>query len=190
MLYSMSDARGTGNSSSHSAAALDPETLAVAQRIRARQCVRVGLFPLHAGMQVLPTARRLALAFEALGDRVHVLDTESPPALAERSGTPDVGDARARSAPGEEGLAVRPEVPVGGDRPAALERALEDSSARFDRVLVAFGRPAVAGSGASLLYVVDGVVLMARPGGATEFRLHEWLRRIDPQRHLGVLLVE
>jgi len=37
---------------------------------------------------------------------------------------------------------------------------------------------------------VDGVVLMARPGGATEFRLHEWLRRIDPQRHLGVLLVE
>ena len=100
---------------------LDPETLAVAQRIRARQCARVGLFPLHAGLQVMPTARRLALAFEVLGDRVDVLDTETPPALAEGSGAPD-----------------------GGDRPAALERALEDSFARFDRVLVVFGKPAVA----------------------------------------------
>ena len=167
MLYSMSDARGTGNSSSQSATTLDPEALAVARRIRARECARVGLFPLHAGLQVMPTARRLALAFQALGDRVDVLDTESPPASAERTGTPDAND-----------------------RPAALERALEDSSARFDRVLVAFGKPAVAGPAASLLYILDGVAFVARSGGATEFRLHKWLRRIDPQRRLGVLLVE
>jgi hypothetical protein len=190
MLYSMSDARGTGNSSSQSAAKPDPEALAAARRIRARACASVGLFPLHAGIEVMPTARRLALAFELLGDRVDVLDSESPPVSAERTGTPDAGDGRAPSARGEVGRAVRPEAPVGGDRPAALERALEDSSARFDRVLVAFGKPAVTGPAASLLYVVDGVVFIARSGGATEFRLHKWLRRIDPQRRLGVLLVE
>jgi hypothetical protein len=98
---------------------------------------------------------------------VDVLDTESPPASAERTGTPDASD-----------------------RPAALERALEDSSACFDRVLVVFGKPAVAGPAASLLHILDGVAFVARSGGATEFRLHKWLRRIDPQRRLGVLLVE
>jgi hypothetical protein len=112
-------------------------------------------------------ARRLARAFEALGDQVDILDTQSPPATAERPG-----------------------IPRADDRPAALERALEDSSARFGRVLVAFGASAVAGPAASLLHALDGVVLVARPGGATEFRLHKWLRLIDPERQLGVLLVE
>jgi hypothetical protein len=71
-----------------------------------------------------------------------------------------------------------------------LERALEDAAAGFNRVLVAFGAPGVAGPAASLLYALDGVVLVTRSGGATEFRLHKWLRRIDPQRQLGVLFVQ
>jgi hypothetical protein len=56
--------------------------------------------------------------------------------------------------------------------------------------LVAFGAPGVAGPAASLLYALDGVVLVTRSGGATESRLHKWLRRIDPQRQLGVLFVQ
>jgi hypothetical protein len=128
----------------------------------------VGLVPLHAGFEVLPTARRLARAFEALGDEMGVLDASSPTA-------------------GTKGLGTPPRV---DDGPTALQRALADSSARFARVLVAFGAKAVADPAASLLYALDGVVLVARPGGATEFRLHKWLRRIDPQRQLGVLLVE
>jgi len=135
--------------------------------IKERGCARVGLVPLHAGFEVMPTVRRLARAFEVLGGEVDIIDTQSPPAAAERAGLPRLQD-----------------------RPAALERALEDSGARFGRVLVAFGAPAAAGPAASLLYALDGVVLVARPGGATEFRLHKWLRRIDPQRRLGVLLVE
>jgi hypothetical protein len=184
MLYSMFDARGTGNSSSPPAAGLDPEALAVARRIRAQDCAKVGLVPLHAGLDVMPTARRLACAFEVMGDRVAVLDTDSPPVPAEQTGTPDPSEGRAPSARGKVGRADA------GDRPAALERALEDAGARFNRVLVAFGAPGVAGPAASLLYALDGVVLVTRSGGATESRLHKWLRRIDPQRQLGVLFVQ
>lgn len=158
MLYSMFDARRTGNSSSRPADGLDPEALAVARRIRAQECAKVGLVPLHASLQVMPTAQRLARAFVVLGDRVDILDTESPP--------------------------------VRDDHPAVLERALEDAAARFNRVLVVFGALGGADPVASLLYALDGVVLVARSGRATEFRLHKWLRRIEPQRRLGVLLVE
>jgi len=167
MLRIMLDARGQGNGSPRPAGGLDPETLAAAQRIRARGCAKVGLVPLHAGLEVMPTARRLAQAFEALGDEVGILDALSPTAGTKQPGTPRVDDGS-----------------------TALQRALGDSSARFARVLVAFGAQAVADPAASLLYALDGVVLVARPGGATEFRLHKWLRRIDPQRQLGVLLVE
>ena len=167
MLCCILDARGTGNASSPPVEGLDPEVLATARRIRERGCAKLGLVPMHAGLAVMPTARRLALAFEILGDRVDILDTESPPATSERTGTSDAAD-----------------------RPAALERALEDACARADRVLVAFGAPAATGPAASLLYALDGVVLIARSGGATEFRLHRWLRRIEPKRRLGVLLVE
>ncbi|HJX54662.1 MAG TPA: hypothetical protein VJ801_17985 [Polyangia bacterium] len=177
----MFDARRTGNSSSPPAGGLDPETLVVARRIRAQDCAKVGLVPLHAGLDVMPTARRLACAFEVMGDRVAVLDTDSPPVPAEQTGTPEAGEGSAPSARGKVGRA---------DRPAALERALEDAGARFNRVLVAFGAPGVAGPAASLLYALDGVVLVTRSGGATESRLHKWLRRIDPQRQLGVLFVQ
>ena len=190
MLYSMSDAQGTGNSSSRPAGGLDPETLAVARRIRAQDCAKVGLVPLHAGLDVGATARRLARAFSVLGDRAAVIDTGSPRAPADRTGSPDESDGRARSERGEVGRAARPEAPVVGDRPAALERALEDAAVHFNRVLVAFGTSSGAGPAASLLYALDGVVLVTRPGGATEFRLHKWLRRIDRRRRLGVLLVQ
>jgi hypothetical protein len=163
----MLDARAPGNGSSRPAVDVDPETLAVARRIRERACAKVGLVPLHGGLEVMPTARRLARAFEILGDQVDILDTLAPPATAERAGVARLDD-----------------------RPAALERALEDSAARFARVLVAFAAPAGTGPAASLLFALDGVVLIARSGGATEFRLHKWLRRIDPERHLGVLLIE
>jgi len=190
MLYSMFDAPGTGNSSSRPAGRLDPETLAVARRIRERDCAKVGLVPMHAGLDVGLTTRRLARAFRILGDRVAVIDTMAPSAPAESAGSPDPRDGRARNARGEVGRAVRSEVPAAGDRPAVLERALEDAAARFNRVLVAFGAPGGAGPVASLLYALDGVVLLSRSGGATEFRLHKWLRRIDPQRRLGVLFVQ
>jgi len=167
MLYSMFDAQGTGNRSSRRAGGLDPETMAVARRIRVQGRAKVGLVPLHAGLDVGATARRLARAFWILGDRAAVIDTVSPRAPADRAGRPD-----------------------GGYRPAALERALEDAAARFNRVLVAFGAIDGAGSAASLLHALDGVVLVTRSGGATEFRLHKWLRRIDPQRRLGVLFVQ
>ena len=122
---------------------------------------------MHAGVEIMPTAQRLARAFAVLGDRVDILDTESPPAAAGGTGT------------------------LGSDAcSAVLERALEDACARADRVLVAFAAPAGTGPAASLLYALDGVVLVARAGGATEFRMHKWLRRIDKQRQLGVLLVE
>jgi NAD(P)-dependent dehydrogenase (short-subunit alcohol dehydrogenase family) len=146
---------------------VDAEALAVARRIRERGCAKVGLVPLHARLELMPTARRLARAFEVLGDLVDLIDTQSPPAAAERAGVARLDD-----------------------RPAALERALEDSGARFGRVLVVFGALAGTGPATSLLYALDGVVLVTRPGGATEFRLHRWLRRIDPHRRLGVLLVE
>jgi hypothetical protein len=167
MLCCILDARGAENSSSRVAGAVDPEALAAARRIRAQVCAKVGLVPLHAGLEVMPTARRLARAFELLGDQVDILDTQSPPSAAGRAGTPDADD-----------------------RPAALERALDDSCARADRVLVAFGAPDATGPAASLLYALDGVVLITRSGGATEFRLHKWLRKIEPQRRLGVLFVE
>jgi len=150
----------------------------------------VGLVPLHANLQVMPTAQRLARAFEVLGDRVDVLDTGSLPVLTEQTGTLGAGDGRARSARGKGEGAVRPEAPLGSEHPAVLERALEDAGARFSRVLVVFGAPGGAGPAAALLYALDGVVLVARSGGATEFRLHKWLRRIEPQRRLGVLFVE
>jgi hypothetical protein len=141
--------------------------LAFARRIRERGCAKLGLVPMHAGLEIMPTAQRLARALAVLGDRVDILDTESPPAAAGRTGTPDPDD-----------------------RPAVLQRALEDACARADRVLVAFAALAGTSPTASLLYALDGVVLVARSGGATEFSLHKWLRRIEPQRQLGVLLVE
>jgi len=167
MLLPILDARAAGNASSQPAGGVDPESLAVARRIRERGSAKVGLVPLHAGFEVMPTARRLARAFEVLGDQVEILDTQSPPVAVEGTDAPRLDD-----------------------RPAALERALEDAGARLPRVLVAFGAQDGAGPAAALLSALDGIVLVARPGGATEFRLHSWMRRIDPRRHLGVLLVE
>lgn len=74
--------------------------------------------------------------------------------------------------------------------PAAFERALADASARARRVILVLDVPCLKGASASLLTDLDGVVLVTRPGGATEFRLHQLQRAIDGERCLGVLMVE
>lgn len=111
----------------------------------------------------MQVAQKLAQAFKLLGDRVEILDTEAPSSIKLKD---DVG------------------------RPAALERALEDAACRSQRVLVAFYDGGEAGMVGSLCSALDGVLLVARPGGATEFRLHKLLRQIDPNRRLGVLLID
>ncbi|HEX7599236.1 MAG TPA: hypothetical protein VF518_13550 [Polyangia bacterium] len=157
----MLDARGPGNGTTPQAGEVDAQTLAVARRIGPR--TRLGLLPMHHGLEIMQVARRLALAFEVLGDRVVILDTEGP-----------LGD----DGQDESG------------RPAALERALEDASRCSQRVLVAFRPSRVSGFAVSLASAMDGVLLIARPGGTTEFRLHKLQRQIDARRRLGVLLVE
>jgi len=162
MLWSMFDARGRGSGTSATAQELGPDVLAAARQIGRR--ARVGLLPMHADLAVLPVARQLVQAFEILGDSVTILDTEAP-WLTQRS---------------EAGV-----VP-----PAVLERALEDACARARRVLVAFSAGDLEGPAASLFAALDGILLLARPGGSSEFRLHKLLRHIDGKRALGVLLVE
>jgi hypothetical protein len=178
MLLGMLDAGARGNGSSLLAGGLGADALAAARRIGAR--VRVGLLPMHGGLPIMLVARLLAQAFEAMGDTVAILDTEAPWSVAE---VPEGGRP--------------PEVPRsteeaawGGVPPAALERALQDASARARRVLVVFSSPNLRGPAAWLASALDGVLLIARPGGSTEFRLHKLLRHTDVRHAIGVLLVD
>ncbi len=74
--------------------------------------------------------------------------------------------------------------------PAAFERALADASARARRVILILDVTCLTDASASLLTGLDGVLLVTRPGGATEFRLHQLQRAIDSERCLGVLMVD
>ena len=154
MLLGMLDAGARGNASSAPTEGLGVDALAAARRIGAY--ARVGLLPMHDGVQVMLVARQLAQAFEALGDSVAILDPAAPWLGA-------------------------------GASPPIVERALHDASARARRVLVVFGAPHLQGSAEWLLSALDGVLLIARPGGSTEFRLHKLLRQIDPDMDMGTL---
>lgn len=74
--------------------------------------------------------------------------------------------------------------------PATLERALADASGRARRVLVVLHASCTKDASASLLMGLDGIVLVARPGGTTEFRLHRLRREIEAERCLGVLMIK
>jgi hypothetical protein len=74
--------------------------------------------------------------------------------------------------------------------PAALERALQEASARARRVILILGATCLADASASLITGLDGVILVTRPGGATEFRLHRLQREMDAECCLGVLLLD
>jgi hypothetical protein len=73
--------------------------------------------------------------------------------------------------------------------PAALERALAEASARARRVILVLGASCLNDASASLVMGLDGIVLVTRPGGTTEFRLHRLQREIDAERCLGVLMI-
>jgi hypothetical protein len=157
MLSWMLDAPGREIGSRRAGLAMGPEALALARKILPR--ARVGLLPMHKGISLLPVARRLAEAFLALGDSVHVLDSNEAPKDDPRY-------------------------------PAALERALQDASARARRVIVVLGEACLTDASASLVMGLDGVVLVSRPGGATEFRLHQLQRAMDAGCFLGVLMID
>lgn len=73
---------------------------------------------------------------------------------------------------------------------ASLERALADASARARRVILVLGTSCLSDPSVSLAMGLDGIVLVARPGGTTEFRLHQLQRQIDAERCLGILMID
>jgi hypothetical protein len=73
--------------------------------------------------------------------------------------------------------------------PAMLERTLSDASARARRVIVILGESSLEGATTALVLGLDGVVLVARPAGATEWRLHQLQKGLDADRCVGVLMI-
>jgi hypothetical protein len=73
--------------------------------------------------------------------------------------------------------------------PAMLERSVSDASARARRVIVVLGESSLEDATTSLVLGLDGVVLVARPAGATEWRLHQLQKALDADRCVGVLMV-
>ncbi len=159
------------------------EIMCLARRLTRTDHNAIGLLPLHKCLSLTELARSLAQAVAALGERVAVLSPEWRAPTAPPHTPPLV------HVPSGAWTEVYLPGPPSARPCLDLEFATEWLRPRYQRVIVdtGFAPPAEQ---ASLLALLDGVLLAARPGGASEFRLALLARRLKPQQRLGVLLLD
>jgi hypothetical protein len=177
--------------------AVDAECIRIARRLREAGRRVVGFLPATATDAVAPVALRIGRALTQLtGATVAYVDANAHwPALAAVSTRPSSssGDEESlyvtRWMTGTLALLAPRGVAIAGAAVPQLRRVLDDGAALFEHMLVDLTGFDRLGEHAAASALMDGLIVVARPGGVSEGALLAFTRSFPRRELLGVLLV-